>query len=499
MHVKLSLAMVMTCGLMPFQPAAAAIPAAASITVPYGVMAGDVTPNSAVIWSRGENESFMHVRIFGRVNGVVRSQSVRVTAEQDYTGKIQVSGLRPATEYRYRVWFSDREIGSRGIDEAVEGTFRTPPSADAPAAVSFTWGGDVAGQNTCRDEQEGFPIFKAINATPQDFFIGLGDMIYADEICDAVGRYGNKQVVGNFLPAADMADFWAHWKYNRADSGFRQLLTNVPYYAVWDDHEVVNDFGPLHDTRNAPPYTPGAHLLPQGLAAFLDYNAIAQNPATPQRLYRSVRWGKHAELLILDTRQYRDANFAADSATQVKTMLGREQLTWLKEQLRNSDATWKIIVSSVPMSIPTGSADQAGRDGWANYQQNTGFENELLDILRYMQQNKMRNVAFITTDVHFGEVFRYTPFSKDPLFQVYEFVTGPLNAGVFPNQAYDTTLNLERLFFFGPARAEDVTTWTQAKSWFNYGAMQIDIDGSMRASLRNVDGAAVYEISLKPR
>lgn len=498
MHVKTRLAAAMICGLMA-QGAGAASPVTAPPMVSHGVMAGDVTPYSAVLWARGDRESFMHVRIFGRVDGPMRNQVVRVEADDDYTGKLHVTGLRPATEYRYRVWFSDRESGHRGAGEAVEGTFRTPPTADAATTVRFTWGGDVAGQNTCRDAEEGFPIFKAINATPQDFFIGLGDMIYADNSCDHVGRYGNDQVAGEFLPAANMADYWARWKYSRADAGLRELLASVPYYAVWDDHEVVNDFGPLHDTRSIPPYTAGVHLLPLGLEAFLDHNPIAEHPATPKRLYRSVRWGKHLELFILDTRQYRDANFVADGATQPKTMLGREQLTWLKDGLTKSDATWKLIVSSVPMSIPTGSAGAAGRDGWANFQQESGFEQELLDILRFMQQSKMRNVAFITTDVHFGEVFRYTPFNDDPSFQVYEFVTGPLNAGVFPNQAYDTTLAPERLFFFGPDSADAVTTWAQAKSWFNYGAIEIDADGRMNASLRNVDGAPVYELTLAPR
>lgn len=498
MHVKTSLIAAMVCGLIA-QGGTTAVAVAAAPAVSHGVMAGDVTPYSAVLWARGDRASFMHVRIFGRVDGLMRNQVVRVDADDDYTGKLHVTGLRPATEYRYRVWFSDSATGHRGAGDAVEGTFRTPPTADAAAAVRFSWGGDVAGQNTCRDKEEGFPIFDAINATPQDFFIGLGDMIYADGSCNHVGRYGNDQVLGEFLPAANMADYWAHWKYNRADDGLRRLLASVPYYAVWDDHEVVNDFGPLHDTRSAPPYTAGVHLLPLGLEAFLDYNAIAEDPATPKRLYRSVRWGKHLELFMLDTRQYRDANFAADGAAQPKTMLGREQLVWLKQRLQDSDATWKVIVSSVPMAIPTGSAGEAGRDGWANFQEASGFEQELLDILRFMQQQRMRNVAFITTDVHFAEVFRYTPFADDPLFQVYEFVTGPLNAGLFPNRAYDTTLAPERLFFFGPAGADDITSWTQAKSWFNYGAIEIDAAGRMNASLRNVDGAAVYELTLEPR
>lgn len=464
----------------------------------HGVATGDVTSNSAVIWSRANTESVMHVLLHGKNNKRIMQQRIRVSADNDFTGKLMLTDLKPDTDYSYRVWFSATEHDG-GRMQAVEGRFRTAPKPNKARAVNFAWAGDVAGQNTCRDVHEGFPVFKAINAMPLDFFIGLGDMIYADGTCEAIGRYGNPQIAGDFLPAADMPNYWAHWKYNREDSGYRQLLANVPYYAIWDDHEVVNDFGPLHDTRDSAPYTPGEHLLPKGLAAFLDYNPVAENVQTPKRLYRSIKWGKNMEMFILDTRQYRDANFAADSESKPKTMLGREQLVWLKTALEKSQATWKVIVSSVPMSIPTGSSGPRGRDGWANYQEAGGFEYELTDILRFMQRNGMHNVVFLTTDVHFAEVFQYVPFADAPDFQVYEFVSGPFNAGVFPNRAFDDSLNAERLFFFGADSSSDVTTWEQAKSWFNYGAIRIDEEGVLTASINEVNGKAVFETELQPK
>ena len=419
--------------------------------VTHGVASGDVSSDSAVIWSRSNTEATMHVILTGKGNERAMHRRVSVSAENDFTGKIKLTGLKANTEYEYRVWF-----GNDNADGAVRGHFKTAPENTTPMAVSFAWGGDLAGQNTCRDATEGFPIFNAINKQELDFFIGLGDMIYADGTCESTGRYGNTQVAGDFIPAADMPNYWAHWKYNREDNGFQTLLASMPYYAIWDDHEVVNDFGPLHDTRDSAPYTAGEKLLPKGLNAFLDYNPIVEDSNTPKRLYRSIAWGKNMEMFILDTRQYRDANFEADSAEHPKTMLGREQMVWLKSALKNSSATWKIIVSSVPMSIPTGSAGPRGRDGWANYEQDGGFEYELKELLRYMQKNGMNNVAFLTTDVHFAEVFHYVPFADAPDFEVYEFVSGPINAGVFPNRAYDASLNTESLFFYGADSASDV-------------------------------------------
>jgi alkaline phosphatase D len=461
--------------------------------VTHGVVVGEVRARSAVLWARANRPATLHVDLSG--GGHAPIVPVRVRRADDHTGQVVLRGLRPSTEYRYRVWFTGN---SQARGPVVGGSFATAPRRGAPASVRLAFGGDVAGQNVCRDAAEGFPIMDTVRSWRPDVFVGLGDMIYADDLCLETGRYGNAQVPGNFAQAADLEGFWVHWRYNRADAGLRSLLASASYVGVWDDHEVVNDFGPLSDTRDVPPYTPGEHLLPIGLDAFLDYTPIATSPQTPERLYRTLRWGKHLQLFVLDTRQYRDANIADDSPERPKTMLGREQLTWLKETLVRSNATWKVIVSSVPMSIPTGFPPTNGRDGWANFDQETGFEQELLDILRFVRDERIDGTVWLSTDVHFAEVFRYTPFADDPDFVVHEIVTGPMNAGIFPNQDFDTTLNPERLFFFGPSTPADVTSWEVAKEWLNFGTLQVDRDGTLTAQVIDTAGDVEFSLELAP-
>jgi len=465
-----------------------------ALSVTHGVTIGDVTARSAVIWSRTNREGDMHARLIGPKD---QHKTVAVSSGDDFTGKILFGNLRPDTRYRYQVWFGGKGHGKRSSN-IVDGSFRTAPSRYAEKSISFAWGGDIGGQNVCRDENHGYPLFQAVNEMEPDFFVGLGDMIYADGVCKAIGRYGNSQIVGEFDRSATLEDYWGHWKYNRAEENLLELLAHTPYVAIWDDHEVANDFGPLHDTRDTPPYTPGVHLLPMGLKAFLDYNPIADDPRTPKRLYRSIRWGKHLELIVLDTRQYRDANGQTDNARFPKTMLGKEQLTWLKETLQKSDATWKVIVSSVPLSIPTGFPPGNGRDGWANFDQDTGFEHELLQLVNFMHKSDIRNVVFITTDVHFAEVFRYRPFTQDPDFEIHEFVSGPMNAGLFPNRNFDDTLHPEQLFFYGPESSAAVTSYEEALDWFNFGLIRIDADGRLRASIVNHEGS-LFQLDLDPR
>jgi len=468
--------------------AAAAAPVGPRIT--HGTAAGAVTATSAVIWSRCDRAADLHVAIQG---SKISESTAPALAENDFTAKVTVEGLEPATTYSYRVWCVAGSGDAAAAGEAVSATFSTAPRTDSPQAVRFVWGGDVGGQNACRDRSEGYPIFHTILDQHPDFFIGLGDMVYVDSPCLATGRYGNQQIPGPANVSTDLPEFWAYWKYNREDAALQQVLASMPYYAVWDDHEVINDFGPQRDTGPSPPYPPGLHLLPLGRQAFLDYNPL---PSAPPQLYRRIRWGQHLELFVLDTRSYRDANDRTDDRWHPKTMLGREQLRWLKDGLLHSDATWKVIVSSVPLSVQT-CLPERGCDGWGRFDRRTGFAYELLDILRFMQAHHIRKQVWISTDIHFVAALRYAPFRDDPTFQFYEVDTGPLNAGVFPKHEFDTTLNPTLLFRY-PDDADPARGYTAAKSWFNFGVVRVDEHGSMRITVINTNGTTLFELSLEP-
>ena len=450
--------------------------------VTHGVVVGEVSQHSALLWARGDGRGLLRVSLSGGPHRHV--PPVLVKARDDFTGQVRLRGLAPSTTYDYEVRLDD--------GPAAEGSFRTPPAGNDRAAVKLAFGGDVAGQNVCRDATEGFPIFDTIGDQHPDVFVGLGDMIYADNACTATGMYGNAQVAGDLGPATDLAGFWAHWRYNRADAGSQRLLGSTSYVGVWDDHEVINDFGPLTDIGPSPPYPAGVHMAPIGRRAFLDYTPVASAP----RLYRSFRWGRNLEIFVLDTRSYRDLNSAVDDPQHPKTMLGRAQLEWLKNSLRRSNATWKVIVSSVPMSIPTGFPAANGRDGWANFDQNTGFENELLDILGFMRDQRIDNPIWITTDVHFAEAFRYLPFPQDPDFVVHELATGPMNSGIFPTANVDGTLNPQVLF--GPAPAAFPTDYTQAKAAFNFGTLEVGADGELTTQVINTAGQSLFSLTLPP-
>jgi alkaline phosphatase D len=115
-----------------------------------------------------------------------------------------------------------------------------------------------------------------------------------------------------------------------------------------------------------------------------------------------------------------------------------------------------------------------------------------------MESEGIENTVWITTDVHFAEAFKYTPFSSNPGFVVYELATGPLNAGIFPNRDVDSTLNPEVLTFFGPPTAEAITTWQKAKHWLNFGTLEFARDGELTAEIVNTAGQTQFSITVTP-
>jgi alkaline phosphatase D len=461
---------------------------AAPPRITHGLAAGDVRADSVVIWSRASQPGVLHVEVTG--GGATHRASQPVQAAHDHAGRVRIGGLKPGTPYRYRVWFTNRD----GHGRAQEGRFSTAPAPDQAAPLTLAWSGDLGGQNLCRDTREGNAMLDTLSRQPMDLFIGLGDMIYGDWVCEAKGRYGNAQLPRAHAEATDLPGYWAHWRYNREDPHFQRLLAGTAYMPVWDDHEVVNDVDPVNDSRSQPPYTPGRKLLPVGLSAFLDYNPVLPLADTPKRLYRNLRWGRHAELYFLDTRQYRDPNLAEDSPAFPKTMLGREQLAWFKDAIARSSATWKIIITSVPLSLPTGFSPEPARDGWASGGSAAGFEQELLDLLRSLSDSNTRGVLFLTADLHFAQVLRYQPFPGKPDFAVYEAVAGPLSAEPFDTGEPDPTLRAKTLFVHAAKAAP--RNYAEARQWMNAGLVRISAAGELTLSILPVDGPALFAQTL---
>jgi phosphodiesterase/alkaline phosphatase D-like protein len=381
----------------------------------HGVASGDVTPFSAVLWTRVNQPGAVTAEVAREptFTKVVFKAVVRARVEDDFTVKDSVSAV---------------------------GTFKTPPLPTVSASVRFAYTGDS--DRTKVEGQAFFNTFEALDAASRedvDFFVYLGDTIYADSSLRATG------------PAITLDDYRDAYRLNRKYANPRNLLKATSTYVIWDDHEVVDDF----DGQTIDPAR-----YANGRQAFLEYMPVAQ--AFPLQdpdcagnpLFRIFRWGKEVELIILDERSCRSASvepacvfapgvldlaptlppplraqFGLPSSPSpgcldaifdpARTLLGSVQKAAFLGVLRHSTARFKVIVNEVPIQqfyvLPY--------DRWEGY----GFERA--EILGFMRAHNIRNVILLTTDSHANmiyEVFLDRFLEPQPMAQ--EFMAGPIAA-----------------------------------------------------------------------
>lgn len=423
---------------------------------PLLVTVGEVTDRTAVVWGRGFEAGPLAVEARPTAGGATVTSSTRLSLEGDFTGKLLLTNLQPATRYIY--WLRHEKV-------EVSGTFVTAPSAKETRRVHFLWSGDLGGGGYCRHVRDGYKIFRSMATFKPDFFLFVGDTIYADNRCG-----GSDLVPGYDFVAASLEEFRAKHRYNRADPHVQDFFHTTSVYAIWDDHDVRNDF--------AGPTEP---LAASGLRAFIDYWPIRPPEEEPRRLYRKVRWGKRAELFILDTRQYRSDNRQPDG--QSKTMLGSAQRRWLLDGVTGSDAIWKVVVSSVPLALSTG---RQAQDSWSSAnpsglpEEGTGFSVERDAILKTFRARGVKNLVWVTADVHHARVIRHRPW---PDLSFHELIVGPLSATRWQPRPLDVTLNPQSLFGLG-----DVD---------NFGEVTIDSRG-LTVRIYDASGTTRFQHTIAP-
>lgn len=481
---------------------------------------GDITERGAVLW--------MQVEVAGRYTLEVAEDAAfaRVAARPEVTAakegglmaQTTIDTLKPATRYRYRL------RGASGVLPR-SGMFTTAPTAQQKATLKLLFGADLGGQGYGRLrsdvglEIDGWPIFRAMAAEKADLFVALGDMLYSDRPITAQAPdhpKGNAFQIPKPGPGyvTNVEDFRRDWHYHRSDHQYMRFLEVTPMLATWDDHELVNDGGGPELTqgpsaeelardpqlaasdpsrpRNAGKRRQGVFhnpgLFQAGRQVMYEYNPIRVLPDPSgmfdRRLYRSFRWGAHAEIIMLDTRSYRDPRYRYDTADKPKTMLGVAQKQWLKDVLTKSTATWKIIVSSVPLATVGGNErdpqKRIYRDSWARGEADNpyGYMRELTELATFLRERGVRNVLFLSGDHHFTNLYSYDP-DGDGTPDFYEANVGPLRAGPSKGRLPEKTLNPTVLFS------------DAGRATFTYGQLAIDGGGRLSVEMRGVDGATI--------
>jgi alkaline phosphatase D len=164
-------------------------------------------------------------------------------------------------------------------------------------------------------------------------------------------------------------------------------------------------------------------------------------------------------------------------------MLGAAQRQWLIDAVIGSRATWKVIVSSVSLSVPTG---RLARDSWTSAnllglpEEGAGFATERDAILDAFRRAAVANLVFLTADVHHAELLRHEPTAG---WAFHEFIAGPLAASFGRPRPVDWGLNPRTLFALGGVE--------------NFGHVKIDGRG-LTVKIVDVAGAVRFTRTVSP-
>jgi alkaline phosphatase D len=186
--------------------------------------------------------------------------------------------------------------------------------------------------------------------------------------------------------------------------------------------------------------------------------------------------------------------------------LGREQLDWLKDGLEHSRAIWKVVAADMPIGLNIGDGvlpnGQARWEAIANGENGgaKGRELEFVELLAHLRRQRVRNVVWLTADVHYCAAHYYDPgraaFRNFDGF--WEFVAGPLNAGSFGPNTLDGTFGPQVVFFKAPPPGQANLSPYSGLQFF--GEVNIDAyGGEMTVDLRDLNGVPVFSRTLHPR
>ncbi|MFM2161647.1 MAG: hypothetical protein RLZZ383_1159, partial [Pseudomonadota bacterium] len=323
----------------------------------HGPYPGAVGAYDARLWFRTDATRRTELRVVPLGASLSTAPVVAVrypAAAQDFAEVVSVYGLQPNTAYAYRVTADGAA--------AEDGVFRTAPTGASQFRFAF---------GSCAKE-DAQPIFGMIAGLDPDVFLFVGDNHY-----------------GNTNDLSDLRQFyrWAHERPER-----RAMMRNRANVAVWDDHDYVGN--------NTTGSSSGKD---RALRAFGEYWA---NPsyglATTPGIFSTWDWGD-VRFFLLDDRYWRGLD---------DNILGNAQTTWLKDQLRASNATFNVLVDgSVWTPEKTG-------DGWGDYPAAVD------DLLAFVRDEGIEGVVFLSGDVHRSELRRVAGAPGG--YTVPELISSPL-------------------------------------------------------------------------
>ncbi|MEP9362071.1 alkaline phosphatase D family protein [Nocardioides sp. CN2-186] len=395
----------------------------------HGIASGDPLPDAVLIWTRvtptpastpgsGAGPTVQvrwEVATDRGFRHVVRRGTFTTGASRDHTVKVDVRGLAPATWHYYRFTYA-------GATSRV-GRTRTAPAHDAKLDHLRL------GVVSCANLQAGwFSAYRGLAARDDlHAVVHLGDYFYEY----GPGQYGygsDDEDIRPHVPAHEtlsLADYRQRHAQYKQDTDLQDLHAKYPWVITWDDHEVANDQWKNGAENHNPDLGEGDFHQRRARAhrAYDEWMPVRMDGTARlgdgDRLYRRIRFGRLAELSMLDLRSYRDGQLKVPDGSvsdPERTITGRQQMDWLKQSLANDRAQWKVIGNPVMIApvdfgaLPDDLIDPIDdvtgllpRDGVAyNVDQWDGYTDDRREVFQHIRDHQVTDALFITGDIHSG-------------------------------------------------------------------------------------------------
>lgn len=408
---SLSLALMPLCHLVPQAESVYAWPDQAALPLAgMGIMVGEVTPTTALVQVRLTETDKLVDRDVKGMSGVVQftlapesagkpkvdqknPQTVQAVADHDFIARAAFTGLQPGTRY-----ICTTQIGKTAeqLHAGPTAHFETLPGAKLAEPVDFVV---VTGMNYAKfhgdnridkkqhleenntklprpysgpDKHLGYPALETILKMNPNFFIGTGDNVYYD--------------TPDKPRAKTIPEMRRKWHEQFVQPRYLDLFAAVPTYWEIDDHDYRVDDG--DNTGDHHP-TPA-----EGRRIMLEQLPVAPMNDDDAKTYRTHRVSKDLQIWLPENRMYRSPNKMEDGPE--KSIWGEEQKAWLKKTLKESDATYKVLVSPTPMIGPD---DLRKTD---NHCDIGGFRHERDEFFQWLKENGLdqQNFFIVCGDRH---------------------------------------------------------------------------------------------------
>lgn len=358
----------------------------------HGVASGDPLSDKVIIWTRVNTQK----RVANVQWEVSKSQNFEMIHRKgisstdesaDYTIKVDVDKLEPGTFYYYRFIFESK-ASPVGRTKTV--------SLNSVDEVNL-------GIVSCSNYEFGY--FNAYNGLANDqldAILHLGDYIYEY----GPDKYGDKNFTRKHLPAKEITsldDYRTRYAQYREDKALQLAHQSHPFIMIWDDHEIANNAyktGAQNHQADEGDYMTRKEIAKR---AYYEWQPIRENKN--EEIYRSFKYGDLVDIIMLDERYTgrQEPPETKDDASTERTMLGDEQLNWLKSQLKNSTSQWKVIGNQVifaPCDLSLVRPDSpVNLDAW------DGYAHERDDIRSFLINESIQNTIFVTGDTHTSWAF----------------------------------------------------------------------------------------------